>query len=121
MRHIGTKILAGFLTAMMMYSCGLFSCLAKKEKTEPQVPNGPAIYEYAFLGTRAQLDSMCIADTLSNDLGEDWLSTLFVDYETNEVIYRYLFIKESNASAETTYVVTPRDTMYKISRRIRTL
>ena len=120
MRNFGTKILVGLLTAFMMYSCGLFACLGKTDG-EPEKPAGPAIYEYAFLGTRAQLDSMCHADTLSTNLAEDWLYSVFIDYETREQIDRYLFIKEANAEAETTYVVTPRDTMYKISRRIRTL
>ena len=106
------------LVSFLLYGCGLFSCLAKKE-ADPQAPLNPGMYEYAFLGTRAQLDSMCLADTLSMNLDEDWLPALFVDYETGERIYRYMFLKEPHADAETTYVVTPRDSMFKISRRIR--
>ena len=46
-----------------------------------------------------QLDSAFVADTLDSNL-ENWLNATFVDYETNEKIVKYLYIKENTDSAK---------------------
>ena len=55
-----------------------------------------------------QLDSAFVADTLDPNLG-NWLNATFVDYETNEKIVKYLYIKENT---NIRYTVTPQDTLF---------
>ena len=64
-----------------------------------------------------QFDSMCVADTLPRDLS-DWKITYLVDYETNEHIALYLYMKESGKT-ESVYKVEkiPNDSV-KIIKRV---
>ena len=55
-----------------------------------------------------QLDSAFVADTLDPNL-ENWLNATFVDYETNEKIVKYLYIKENT---NIRYTITPQDTLF---------
>ena len=55
-----------------------------------------------------QLDSAFVADTLDPNL-ENWLNATFVDYETNEKIVKYLYIKENT---DIRYTITPQDTLF---------
>ena len=57
---------------------------------------------------KRQLDSAFVADTLNPNL-ENWLKATFVDYETNEKIVKYLYIKENT---NIRYTVTPQDTLF---------
>ena len=55
-----------------------------------------------------QLDSAFVADTLDSNL-ENWLNATFVDYETNEKIVKYFYIKENT---DIRYTITPQDTLF---------
>ena len=112
MKNFVSKLFLSGAILLSLCSCGLFS----KVKKPTAVEQGPRIQGIIFLATQAQLDSMCVADTLSLDLS-DWLNAVYVDYETDSQIVEYLWIKGTEAR-ETTYVVTPKDSLYRISRRI---
>ena len=59
-----------------------------------------------------QLDSAFVADTLDPNL-ENWLNATFVDYETNEKIVKYFYIKENT---DIRYTITPQDTLFLYSK-----
>ena len=67
--------------------------------------------------TVVQIDSLCRADTLALDL-EDWICAEFVDYETGNVVKKYSYIKELTDTTEIMYIITQKDSTYKVLKRI---
>lgn len=63
-----------------------------------------------------QLDSMCVADNLPNNL-DQWIKRTYQDYETNVYIDRYIYIKEINDSYEMVYIVTQKGDIFVVSKR----
>lgn len=66
--------------------------------------------------TMHQFDSLCVADTISPDY-KNWLVMAFLDYETNNVIYEYIYIKHINED-EIMYRLIVDDKEYKIIKRL---
>lgn len=64
-----------------------------------------------------QLDSICRVEKLPNDL-EKWYGTLLYDYETQEKINQYIFIKDSNWKNEVIYTIIVDDSTYYFTKRI---
>jgi len=68
--------------------------------------------------TYMQFDSICIADTIDNDL-KNWYSLSLLDGETDTPFTEYFYIK-SVGNDECTYrLYITDDNTYKISKRIR--
>jgi hypothetical protein len=108
------KWIAMFTVCVSIYSCGLFRRTPKPTDT---TLGTPAMYGQTFMYNSRQVDSMCLADAISPDLENNWLSTQFVDDETGAAIRRYVFIKIMNDDEEMTYILTPVDTLYKVTKR----
>ena len=66
----------------------------------------------------AQLDSICVADTLIADLNE-WFPSYFVDEETGKTIAKYIYIKQ-NSKLRTFYILTIYEDKNKFKMVIRT-
>ena len=67
--------------------------------------------------TKAQFDSICDVDNINPDL-QQWHILSLRDYETNENVSQYLYIKSLGAN-EIIYRVHPLDSnTYKITKRI---
>ena len=64
-----------------------------------------------------QLDSICNVERLPDDLTK-WHGTYLIDYETNEQIKQYVFIKESNRKGEVIYTITVEDSIYHFRKRV---
>lgn len=64
-----------------------------------------------------QLDSICTVERLPDDLTK-WHGTTFYDYETNEKVNQYVFIKESNRKGEVIYTITVDDSTYYFTKRV---
>ena len=64
-----------------------------------------------------QIDSICNVERLPYDLTEWYGSTLY-DYETNEKINQYVFIKEYNRKNEVIYTITVNDSTYYFTKRV---
>ena len=64
-----------------------------------------------------QVDSICSIERLPDDLTE-WHGTTFYDYETNERINQYVFIKEYNRKNEVIYTITVDDSTYYFTKRV---
>lgn len=65
------------------------------------------IYATELIVTQAQLDSVCNADTLSNNF-RDWYTGAFVDYETNKAMEKRFYIRES-ITKRVIYILAPYD------------
>ncbi len=109
------KIFAIVLVGLMMTSCGLFR---KTQKTPTQTEPYDIIYARTMEITTAQLDSICVADTLIADLNE-WYSSFFVDDETGKTIIKYIYIKQ-NSTLRTFYILTIYEDKKKFKMVIRT-
>jgi hypothetical protein len=96
------------------YGCGLFR-KAQKPSSDENL-GVPAMYGQTVMYNARQLDSMCVVDGISSDLSK-WVSMAYYDFETQERIDRYAFIKVLNENEEMTYILTPVDTLYKITKR----
>lgn len=106
------KFIAVAVIGISVAGCGLF----RKAGNGGNNGNETAMYGQTMTYNARQVDSMCVADGISSNL-EDWMSMYYVDYETNEQINRYTFIKSMSESEEMVYILTPRDTLYKVTKR----
>lgn len=107
-------LMVAFLT-LMLYNCSTTNNIKNKEI---DIIYGDSMrYDlYIEKATLYQVDSIIIADTLPTlDL---WLSTSFVDFQTNERILKRLCIKQCD-KIETVYVVVGNKEPYKLEKRIR--
>ena len=64
-----------------------------------------------------QVDSICNVERLPDDLTE-WHGNILYDYETNEQINQYIFIKEYNRKNEVIYTITVDDSIYYFTKRV---
>lgn len=64
-----------------------------------------------------QVGSICNVERLPDDLTE-WHGTTLYDYETNERINQYVFIKEYNRKNEVIYTITVDDSTYYFTKRV---
>lgn len=80
--------------------------------------NGKLVSVYDMPVTVHQLDSICLADTLSINLN-DWLGSRYVEYGTIDTVYKYTFIKHMGTDQETIYVISEYRDSLSINKRIR--
>lgn len=64
-----------------------------------------------------QLDSICRVERIPDDLAK-WHGTFLYDYETNEQINQYVFIKELKWNDEAIYTITVDDSTYYFTKRV---
>ena len=100
--------------------CGMLNKIFHKdsgnENTEVVMGTTQNMYQITVEYTPRQVDSMCVADGLPETF-DGWIRRAYSDYETNEYIVRYMYIKELNDNFEMIYIVTPRGEMYVVSKR----
>lgn len=66
--------------------------------------------------TKYQVDSILNVEHITNDFSK-WENASIVDYETQDSIYQYIFIKELNKT-EIIYTIINVDSIYKLNKRI---
>lgn len=108
------KWVATAFFALVLSACGPSSCTGGDGNQDGNLE--PVMKAYNGVLTEAQLDSLCVADTLSRDLSE-WLNSSYIDHETNEAITKYVWIKSISEDLETTYILIPNDTLYNFTKR----
>lgn len=64
-----------------------------------------------------QLDSICRVERLPEDLTK-WHGTDIYDYETNEKISQYVFIRDIKRKSEIIYTITVDDNTYYFTKRV---
>ena len=117
-RFIGFLIL--FALIFTAAGCGNSWWFCKKKPAEQENVMGVgrkmvAIYNIGI--TNAQLDSICVADTLSMDFN-DWLNTYFIDYETRDTVFKHTFVKSLADKQEAIYIVTEWKDSLAIIKRV---
>ena len=108
------NLLIGLLVIASMSGCGLL-CRHRQNDQETYATSMRILYERDF--SRAQFDSICVADTIPVDL-KLWKSYSMRDYETNKLITEYLYIKRLGANEEMFRLMMPTDSTYNIIKRI---
>ena len=116
------KILSLIIFFSLLFSftgCGTLNKIfhkTDKENTETTFSTTQNMYQVTHEYTMHQIDSMCVADMLPMKF-EGWTCRTYTDYETNQYIVRYMYVKELNDNYEMIYIVTPRGDIYVVSKR----
>lgn len=97
------------IIALLLFNCVGCGCLKKQQNS--------SMYGYEYLFNQRQLDSMCFADNI-NPYIDEWFTTLFIDYETNQMVEKKMYIKELSKKKEAIYTLIQKDTLYLITKRI---
>jgi hypothetical protein len=114
MRNIIILTLA-FLS-LMLYNC---STISNIKNNEIDIMYGDSMmYELKIeKATSYQIDSLILADTLPPlNL---WLTTSFLDFETNKRILKRMCIKTQVGNKESVYTILGIEEPFKIEKRIR--
>lgn len=116
------KILSLIIFFSLLFSftgCGTLNKIfhkTDKENTETTFGSTQSMYQVTHEYTMHQIDSMCVVDILPMKF-EGWTCRTYTDYETNQYIVRYMYVKELNDNYEMIYIVTPRGDIYVVSKR----
>ena len=98
---------------LSLVSCGLF----RKAPTTPENYGLSMRILYNREFTYTQFDSICVADTIPANLSL-WKAYSSRDYETNNIITEYLYIKRLGANEEMFRLIMVNDSTYNIYKRI---
>ena len=116
------KFFGLIITFILLFSftgCGTLNKIFNKnsgDETEMIMSAAQNMYQVKLMYNAFQVDSMCVADLLPRNF-DGWLRSTYVDYETNQYIVRYMYVKELNDNYEMIYIVTPRGDIYVVSKR----
>lgn len=110
-------LIVGTLIALLiLVACGN---TAKTQKTDWYYTAGSRMVSvYDMPVTTFQLDSICMADTLSNNL-QNWHRAMYIDFETRDTLYKYTFIKKYSETEEAIYIINEYRDSLSINKRIR--
>lgn len=115
MKKMFTRLLLTFFVVLGISACGPSSCTQNGEGSGQDTEVVMKAYSAVF--TRAQIDSLCSADGLSNNF-DDWMTTTFVDYESSERVTKFVWVNSISDDEEITYIVVPKDTLYNFTKRV---
>lgn len=107
MKKIFTFILMLFLT---------LSCSTTKNVGDITFGTSVMMNSYEMQITQHQLDSICVADILPTY--DKWIKTSFIDYETDSVFTKRLYLKDYSDENEVIYILLGEKEPYKITKRI---
>lgn len=102
------KFLMIFLIGLGLTACGITKKVNETNR-------------YQMIGiemqiNQAQLDSICVADTLITNL-KDWANAVYYDYETNTAVVKRTLVK-GKGMEQTVYVIEIlNDSTYTLSKR----
>lgn len=113
------SILVFFTLLISTSSCGLLGKLSGKDNNQQngtEIVMGQGMTMTTNEYDSRQLDSLCNADNLPV-IPEGWIRRTYSDYETNEYVVRYMYIKELTETYELIYIVTVKGDMYVVNKR----
>ena len=109
------KNLFKFITFIFIFAF-IIGCCGTKNVVNNEVLGTSMKYSlYIEKATDYQVDSLISVDKLPQL--ERWLGNTFVDYNTNEMISKRMYIKK-NDKGEVVYVITGNTEPFKIEKRI---
>ena len=114
------KFLKGLALALFIglsVSCGWIFQAGGNGNGGTEVTLGTPVMKnsYTMVATMAQVDSICVADTLPNI--DTWIGASFTDYETGEKIIKRMYFKNWGKT-EIVYTITGTTEPYDVSMRI---
>ena len=105
------KIFIFLLMLFLMFSCKTHHNVGEITFGAPIMIN---IYEMTI--TQHQLDSICEVDMIPTY--DKWIKTSFIDYETDSVFTKRLYLKSYSEENEVIYILLGEKEPYKITKRI---
>jgi hypothetical protein len=108
------RILLTTLATLMLIGCGI----VKKQQERNDYPLGTSMKITCNIenGTKYQIDSIIVADTLPQL--DRWLRSVYLDYETGERYIKRMYIRSYENGTEKVYLILGSEEPYKISKRI---
>jgi hypothetical protein len=92
MKHLFVKILLVLSLLALTSQCVLFKHTPKSDNVNGDIVMGTTMQNaFSFEATMAQVDSVCVADTLPTL--NRWNGKQFEDFETGQIFTRLFFIK----------------------------
>ena len=114
-----SKVLSVLLCLVIAISCGNTHWFCKKKDQDINYGTGKTMVAVYNMGiTDRQLDSICLADGLSQDFDE-WANAYYIDYETRDTVFKHTFIKVFGNNQEEIYIVTEWKDSLAIIKRVR--
>lgn len=90
-KEIIAELITLFVLLCIVCCVSLCGCKPTYEYTNTVQTGTMLNDEYVY--NRIQLDSALVADELPVNFTEEWFNSTYIDYETNEPIYQYLYYK----------------------------
>lgn len=113
------KLLTVAILFFSVISCGNTGWFCRKNQNLSYGANGKHMISVYDMGiTTKQLDSICVADALSQNFN-DWINGYFIDFETRDTVFKHTFIKTNNPDEEVIYIVTEWRDSLAIVKRIK--
>lgn len=119
MKNIIFKVLTLCVLLVSVLCCGpgKRACVLSSGNQQPEY-QGRIVNLYNMPVTPWQLDSICVADTLSQDLNH-WLKQAYRDVETKTTIFKYTYIKRGGTPGETMWIITEFPDSMSVIKRVR--
>lgn len=114
MKNVLKKLFICVGVSLMLIGCGVY----KKQQTPDTETLGVSMRVTCNIqnGKEYQIDSLVNADALP--MLNKWLSSVYVDYETNKKILKRMYVRTYEDGTEAVYVITGEKEPYKIQKRI---
>lgn len=106
-----------FSIIFLLMGCGSVKETTSQEWVEIGL-DGYMIKTFDRVLTLHQLDSLCVADTLSVNLSE-WIRMPFYDVESNKQVIQYMYIKATDSETLYTAQDMMNGTYYVVRRTIK--
>ena len=95
----------------------VFGCCAQRKSTSNEILGSSMKIElHIEKASTAQVDSLIIADTLPSL--NKWISSIFIDDNTKEVIVKRMYIKQHSSKHEVLYLVNGDNEPFEIIKRV---
>jgi len=111
------KFILFILLIFTLIGCGHSRRLSKSDKYD-NLGYGVSYYAFNMKVLPYQIDSVCNADGISNNLN-DWKKSAYIDFETSDTVKKYMFIKSISNDNECIYVITEFRDSTLMNKRIK--
>lgn len=115
MKKIFKNIILVLIMCLSFVACDLIFKTPRKDNDKNLGQAQSMLISYTMEASSWQVDSICQADTLPNI--DNWLTSQFTDYETNEIVVKRLYYKDYG-NTEVVYIITGSTEPFIVTRRI---
>lgn len=110
------KKLFNILIYAMISICIIGCCTQKKAVSGDFIGSSMKVEFHIDDAKAFQVDSLIIADTLPSL--DKWISSTFIDYDTNKPVVKRMYIKQYSLKHEILYLVIGESEPFEIIKRV---